>query len=79
MTNDTQHDDIQYNDTQHYDIQHNNKLNAKLRITTLIIIAKCCYAECHKKTFTLSVIMLDVVMLSVGPPIIKLPVGFWFQ
>jgi hypothetical protein len=60
---DTQHNDIQHNDTQHDETQHIGR------------VLKYCYAECHlcsvslmlrvtNKPFMLSVIMLNVVLLS---------------
>jgi hypothetical protein len=51
--NDIQHNDIQHNDIQHNDIQHNDtqqmqdSANARLSITTISMMAQCCYSECH--------------------------------
>ncbi len=44
----TQHNDTQHNDTHDIKhIKHNNKLNVTLCITSLSIMAVCCYAGCH--------------------------------
>jgi hypothetical protein len=78
LHNDIPHNDIPHNDTQHYDtqhndIQHNNKYNV-----TLSIMTDHCYAELSLmlrvtyKPFKLSVIMVNVVMLSVVEPLGRL-------
>ncbi len=61
--NDTQHNDTQHNNKQR-DTQHNNK-NVTLSITALG--TQCCYDECHLSSvsFMLSVVMMNVIMLSV--------------
>jgi hypothetical protein len=78
--NDIQHYSINYNDIQRNGIMHNNKLNVKLSIVTLSIMAEHCYVECHlcwlslilsvtHEPFMLSVVMLNVVILGAVAPL----------